>query len=111
MKLKHDDRSWNNLKKAGALMRLTKHALTSAIVQMDKCFPKKDSSKLNTALRLISEVCCIADDKAVDTFPEKEQETMCIFYGAINIEPRNETDKEVMEIARDFIKERYNEAT
>lgn len=105
MKLKHNEKSWNDLKKAGALMRLSKYALTSAFVAMDDCFRKKDyERKLNTAIRLISEVCCMADDEAVRVFPDRVDDATDLFYGAIDIEPRNETDKEIIEIAKSFVK-------
>ena len=85
----------------GAQVRLAKHALVKAAVALGKVLKSDEVAKVNRALDLLYEAVSKADDRMYCDHPEiSGNGYTSVFYGALDIEPRSSTEKEVLRLAR-----------
>lgn len=94
------DRSLEQYKRVGAKMRLVKTLLTSLAVDVGATETKKECLKLLRAKDIVDTVCCEMDSHMFERHPKAGSDYTSVFYGTLNIEPRDEVDAEVIELAR-----------
>ena len=105
--LRKSERTMDVYKKLGAEMRLLKNLGTTVAVEVSKVLSAKDTDKLLKALYTIDSVCSQTEDNMFSDHPELGGEAVDIFYGNLNEEPRNDTDREVIELARKYANELF----
>ena len=87
---------------AGAAMRLLKDAGAKAACEAGKVLSAKDNDKLVKALHVIDEVCSRAEDNMFSDHPELNDDALDVFYGALDLGARNETDAKVKAKAKEM---------
>jgi len=87
-------------KTAGAKMRLFKTLAAKLLTDVSCVLPTTDQDKLMRAMDKISEVCSHAENYMFNDLPELPAEYVDVFYGAVNLDPRNELDAEMIQRAR-----------
>ena len=102
-------RTMDDYKMAGAYMRLLKTILPETIVACSAVLYAKDTDRFLSAERAISQICSRAEDNMFTDFPELGNEHIDIFYGAVGNKPRNDTDREQVELAIKLVKEAFED--
>ena len=95
-----NDRTMEVYRKAGAEMRLLKHLGTKTAVDVSKVLSAKDTDRLMRALNTIETVCSRAEDNMFRDYPELGNAYTDVFYGSVDMEPRNDVDREIIDLAR-----------
>ena len=94
------DRTIDVYKRAGAEMRLLKSILSKVTVDVSKVLTATETDKLIKELDRICSICSKAEDNMFKDYPDLSYEYTDVFYGALNYEPRNEVDAEIIETAK-----------
>ena len=97
---KKSERTMEVYKEAGAYARLLSDISAKAVVSMSKVLPAKDVDRFVVLLRKINEYTSKADAQLFTDFPGIGDEGKDVFYGALDSEPRNGLDKEVIQMAK-----------
>ena len=105
MMLNRSKRTIEKYKLAGAETRLFKALCARLAVDVGGVLSNSDMDKLIRAIDRIHEVCSRAEDSMFRDHPEVSNEYLDVFYGDMGFEPRNEVDREVIEIARNIANE------
>ena len=97
-------RTINVYLQAGASARLYKEAARD----ISKVLPSADTDKLLKLLNRIDAICSKAEDSMFRDHPDLSDEYLDTFYGDLRTEPRNDTDKKVIDLARETAQELFN---
>ena len=92
----------------GAKVRLSKHAFVKAAVALGKVLKSDELAKVNRALDLLYEAVSKAEDRMFRDHPEiTGNGYTSVFYGALDIEARSPTEKEVLRLAKKYADELF----
>lgn len=94
------ERTIDIYKRVGAEMRLLKSVLSKVTVDVSKVLTATETDKLIKALDRICLICSRAEENMFKDYPNLSNEYTDVFYGALNFEPRNEVDAEIIETAK-----------
>lgn len=94
------ERTIDVYKRAGAEMRLLKSVLSKVTVDVSKVLPATETDKLIKEIDRICLICSRAEENMFKDYPNLSNEYTDVFYGALNFEPRNEVDAEIIETAK-----------
>ena len=94
------ERTIDVYKRAGAEMRLLKSVLSKVTVDVSKVLSATETDKLIKELDRICLICSKAEENMFKDYPKLSNEYTDVFYGALNYEPRNEVDAEIIETAK-----------
>ena len=93
--------------KVGAKMRLFKTLGTKMTVEISRVLSASDTKKLMRALDKVDEICSRAEDNMFRDHPDLSDEYLDVFYGSTEMEPRNDVDRKVIELARETADELF----
>lgn len=94
------DRTIDVYKRVGAEMRLLKSILSKVTVDVSNVMTATETDKLIKELDRICLICSKAEENMFKDYPDLSNEYTDVFYGALNYEPRNEVDAEIIETAK-----------
>ena len=94
------NRTIDEYKRAGAAMRLLRSVAGQALVDVSGVINSRDQDVLERAINRFEEVCSHAEDKMFADFPRLPNDFIDVFYGEVDDDPRNEVDREQIELAR-----------
>lgn len=94
------DRTIDVYKRVGAEMRLLKSILSKVTVDVSKVLTATETDKLIKELDRICLICSRTEENMFKDYPNLSNEYTDVFYGALNFEPRNEVDAEIIETAK-----------
>lgn len=94
------DRTIDVYKRVGAEMRLLKSILSKVTVDVSKVLTATETDKIINELDKICLICSKAEENMFKDYPKLSNEYTDVFYGALNYEPRNEVDAEIIETAK-----------
>ncbi len=100
-------RTMERYKKAGAKMRLFKTLGVKMITEISSVLSAADRYKLMCAMDKVDEICSKAEDNMFRDYPQLTGEYIDVFYGATDYEPRNDVDREIIEMAREAADELF----
>ena len=101
-------RTINVYLQAGASARLYKEAGSKFVKDISKVLPSADTDRLLKLLNRIDAICSKAEDNMFRDHPDLSDEYLDTFYGDLRTEPRNDTDKKVIDLARETAQELFN---
>lgn len=81
-------------------MRLLKCVAGKVLMDMSGVISSVDQDRFSRAIELIQQVGSNAEDNMFHDFPELSNDYIDVFYGEVDDEPRNEVDREQIELAR-----------
>ena len=87
--------------KVGAKMRLFKTLGTKMTVEISRVLSASDTKKLMRALDKVDEICSRVEDNMFRDHPDLSDDYLDVFYGSTEMEPRNDVDRKVIELARE----------
>lgn len=99
--LKKNERTLESYMKAGAEMRLYKTLGAKLWTDCGRLVTADDRKKMMSAFAVIDRVCSNAEDSMFRDYPELTDQYTDVFYGATDIEPRHEVDKQVINLAKE----------
>ena len=99
--LKRNERSLESYLKAGAEMRLYKAIITRLAIDISTVISAADQDRLLDTASKVARICSRAEDKMFADYPELSGEYLDVFYGPLNDSPRNDVDRQVVEMARE----------
>lgn len=70
------------------------------MVDVSGVINSRDQDVLERAINIIEDICSHAEDKMFADFPRLPNDFIDVFYGEVDDEPRNEVDREQIELAR-----------
>ena len=94
------NRTIDEYKRAGAAIRLLRSVAGKALVDVSGVISSRDQDLLERAINIIEDICSHAEDKMFADFPRLPNDFIDVFYGEVDDEPRNEVDREQIELAR-----------
>ena len=94
------NRTIDEYKRAGAAMRLFRSVAGKALVDVSGVISSRDQDVLERAINIIEDICSHAEDKMFADFPRLPNDFIDVFYGEVDDDPRNEVDREQIELAR-----------
>ena len=94
------NRTIDEYKRAGAAMRLFRSVAGKALVDVSGVISSRDQDVMERAINIIEDICSHAEDKMFADFPRLPNDFIDVFYGEVDDEPRNEVDREQIELAR-----------
>ena len=94
------NRTIDEYKRAGAAMRLFRSVAGKALVDVSGVISSRDQDLLERAINIIEDICSHAEDNMFHDFPELPNDFIDVFYGEVDDDPRNEVDREQIELAR-----------
>lgn len=87
----------------GAHVRLAKNTAGKAYVALGKVLKSDELAKVRRALDLLDDAVSKAEDRMYCDHPEiSGNGYTSVFYGALDIEPRSSTEKEVLRLAKKY---------
>lgn len=98
--IRKNNRTLEMYKNAGAKMRLFKELGTKLMVDLSPLLSAKDNDKLHKIMNEVSGICSHAEDNMFSDFPELSNEYIDVFYGTTSMQPRNDVDKEIINLAK-----------
>ena len=101
------DRTLELYKKAGAEIRLLKTLGGKLVEDMGGLLNSVDVDKLFKALDIISCISSKAEENMFRDHNALGRDYIDVFYGAIYIKPKNDVDKEIIEMARSVADELF----
>ena len=99
--LRRDERTLEIYMKAGAKMRLYKTLGAKLFTDISKVLSRQDQEILLKAMGRIDRICSRAEDNMFHDHPQLSNQYIDVFYGSTDGEPRNEVDKEIVEMAKE----------
>ena len=102
-------RTLDDYKTAGAWMRICKHVLAKTNNACWSVLAASDRRIFTNAERKISALGSRAEDNMFVDFPELNSDAFDIFYGALDIEPRTDTDREQQYIMQELVIKLFGE--
>lgn len=94
-------------RRAGAGMRLLKCVAGQVLMDVSGVLSSPDQDRMMRAIGVIDQICSRAEDNMFHDFPELSNDYLAAFYGDISDEPRNEVDREQIELARKVVDELF----
>lgn len=104
------NRTLEDYKRAGAYMRLLKTIFAKTYIEVSKVTRVHEyENKLNAAEKRIDSVCSKAEDNMFYAYPKLSDEYLDIFYGDASAKPRNDVDREQLDLMQELVKEVFGE--
>ena len=102
------DRTIEQYKRVGAMVRLCKAAAVNAAVALGSVLPSDEYAKVGRLLDLIDEICDKADGRLFHDHPEATgKDYTRVFYGRLGGDTSSPTDEEVRRLAREYADELF----
>ena len=105
------NRTLKQYKQVGAEMRLIKELGARLWVDASQILSAPEQDKLRRAFDKINEVCSRADSHLFQDHPEVDDTYVDVFYGNLSNEPRNETDAEMIALARSVADDLFSDTS